>query len=201
MPTAYCYTTGYRAGEVAARQALDSDLPLVEQPAIETMLRDAMAPLGRAEGALTVDHIHDRLAALEASVIDSVLLNAGRLERFVAVAKEMRAAVDETKAADVHDLVKLHEARNLSECALLVYQSSLDRTESREQFYREDYPNTDDDEWFCWHGVTRGENGEPIFDRERIPIEKFAMQPPGHYKGPSPIAAMMNGTFDPANFT
>ncbi|MPZ57248.1 MAG: FAD-dependent oxidoreductase [Rhizobiales bacterium] len=201
MPTAYCYTTGYRAGETAAREALESDLPLVEQPAVEMLLQGAMAPLDRPAGALTVDQIHDRLATLEASVVDSVRLSAGRLELFASVAAEMRAAVDKTKALDVHDLVKLHEARNLAECALLVYQSSLDRTESREQFYREDYPNTDDDAWFCWHGVTRGERGEPIFDRERIPLENFAMQPPHPYKGRSPIAAMMDGTFDPAHFT
>lgn len=200
MPTAYCYTTGYRAGETAAREALDSDLPLVDQPAIEWLLHEAMAPLDRRDGALTVDQIHDRLAALESSVVESVRLNAGRLQRFAAVAEEMRAAVDETRATDIHDLVKLHEARNLAECALLVYQSSLDRTESREQFYREDFPNTDDDEWFCWHGVSRGENGEPVFDREPIPVEKFTLQPPERYNGPSPIAAMMNGSFDPARF-
>src|SRR5262245_4371674 len=123
MPTAYCYTSGYRAGETAARQALDSDLPLVEQPAIETLLHGATAPLVRSGNGLTVDQIHDRLAALEASVIDSVCLNAERLERFAAVASEMRAAVDHARAEDVHDLVKLHEARNLAECALLVYQS------------------------------------------------------------------------------
>jgi hypothetical protein len=49
--------------------------------------------------------------------------------------------------------------------------------------------------------VTRGDNGEPMFDREPIPLDKFAMQPPGRYNGPSPIAAMMAGTFDPNHFT
>jgi succinate dehydrogenase/fumarate reductase flavoprotein subunit len=199
IPTAFCYTTGYRAGEVAAREALDSELPLLDQPAIETLLHDAVAPLDRRGGALTVDDIHDRLSALEASVVDLVRLNAERLTRFAAEAEAMRVEVDRAKAADVHDLVKLHEARNVAECAWLVYQASLDRTESREQFYREDYPDTDDDAWFCWHGVTRGAHG-PVFDRERIPVEKFALQPPSPYRGPSPIAAMMAGTFDPAVF-
>jgi succinate dehydrogenase/fumarate reductase flavoprotein subunit len=200
IPTAFCYATGYKAGEVAAREALDSDLPLIDQPGIETLLHEATAPLDRGAGALNADQIHDRLSALESSVVDLMQLNAERLTRFAAEAAAMRAEVDRARAADVHDLVKLHEARNVAECALLVYQSSLDRTESREQFYREDFPETDDAAWFCWHGVTRTDAG-PVFDRERIPVEKFALQPPSPYKGLSPIAAMMAGKFDPAVFT
>jgi succinate dehydrogenase/fumarate reductase flavoprotein subunit len=164
------------------------------------LLHEATAPLDRGAGALNADQIHDRLSALESSVVDLMQLNAERLTRFAAEAAAMRAEVDRARAADVHDLVKLHEARNVAECALLVYQSSLDRTESREQFYREDFPETDDAAWFCWHGVTRTDAG-PVFDRERIPIEKFALQPPSPYKGLSPIAAMMAGKFDPAVFT
>jgi succinate dehydrogenase/fumarate reductase flavoprotein subunit len=201
MPTAFCYVSGYKAGEIAGRQALESDLPLVEQPALETLLHGMTAPLARSQSSLTPDQIHDRLSLLESSVIDSVRLNAERLQGFAEVAAEMRAEADHTRAADIHDLVKLHEARNLAECALLIYQSSLDRTESREQFFREDFPNTDDNAWFCWHGVTRGEDGEPVFDRERIPLERFGLRPPKPYNGPSPIAAIMAGTFDPAHFS
>ncbi len=79
----------------------------------------------------------------------------------------------------------------------MVYRSSLDRTESREQFYREDYPETDDQDWFCWHGIRRGARGM-TFDRERIPLEKWRLQPEKRPRHLSPIAAIMNGSFDPA---
>ena len=54
--------------------------------------------------------------------------------------------------------------------------SALDRTESRESFYREDYPETNDDEWFVWHGITKDAGGSAAFDREPIPLERFPLR-------------------------
>jgi succinate dehydrogenase/fumarate reductase flavoprotein subunit len=134
-------------------------------------------------------------------VVDGVLNNAGKLHRKLGVVEEMQAALDVCHAPDPHELAKFHEARNIVEFARAQYLSALDRTESRESFYREDYPETNDDEWFVWHGITRTAAGGAAFDRERIPLERFPLQPPstgGHRL--SPVAAMMNGTYDAAAY-
>jgi succinate dehydrogenase flavoprotein subunit len=196
IPTAFAMNSGFHAGETAARRSRMTDL--IDAPAdrVEELIAHLMEPLGRPS-PLTPDDLHDRLSLMETDIVQSVNLSAGRLNAFIDQAEELRRNIPLTGARDLHDLVKLHEARNVAECALLVYRSSLDRTESREQFYREDYPETDDDNWFCWHGTRRTEAGV-AFDRERIPLEKWPLQPTKKPRHISPIAAIMRGSFDPA---
>ena len=96
----------------------------------------------------------------------------------------------QTAAGDLHDLVKWHEARNVALVAEVVYRSALDRRESREQFYREDYPMTDPD-WFCWHGVSS--TGEGLrFDRQAFPSEGMRFFPKHQQSGLGPIGVIMS---------
>jgi succinate dehydrogenase / fumarate reductase flavoprotein subunit len=200
IPTAFAMNTGYFAGETAAREARLLAAPQIDERVVADMIVRMLAPLQRANGGLSPDQIHDRLATLEMSVVDGVLNNATKLERKLEVVAEMRAALEASHADDPHELVKFHEARNIVEFANLQYRSALDRTESRESFYREDFPQTDNDDWFCWHGVTRTLAG-PVFDRERIPLERFALQPPTRGgKHLSPVAAMMRNCYDTATY-
>jgi succinate dehydrogenase/fumarate reductase flavoprotein subunit len=190
-PTAFCNVSGYQAGETAALESRSCELPDLPLDAVAELRGQAFAPLLRDGDGTTSDFLHDKLARLEASILDGMILNEERLRRFLAVTDEVRAASAQARAADLHDLVKLHEARNVADCAGVVYQAALDRTESREQFYREDYPETDPD-WFCWHGVRLTEHGL-AFDRAPIPLAGAKFQPVGEIKGKSPIAAIFSG--------
>ena len=178
IPTAFAMNTGYFAGETAAKVARDMDMPEIPEGLVAELRARMFEPLAR-NGSTTPDDLLDMLAATERSVIEEVL-----------------AATTHAVAADLHDLVKLHEARTLAQCAQLTYALGIDRTESREQFYREDYPETDDDAWFCWHGVTRTAEGQ-VFDRIPIPLDG-PLRPEKSFKGLSPIAAMMRDCYDPA---
>ena len=75
----------------------------------------------------------------------------------------------------------------------VVYRSALDRTESREQFFREDFPMTDPT-WFCWHGATLARDGKVVFDRQGFPTEgiRFTPQVPDA-GGLGPIGAIIRG--------
>jgi succinate dehydrogenase/fumarate reductase flavoprotein subunit len=86
-----------------------------------------------------------------------------------------------------------HEACNVATCSGLVYRSALDRTESREQFFREDFPMTEPS-WFCWHGATLGRDGKVAFDRQGFPTEgvRFTPQVP-EAGGLGPIGAIFRG--------
>jgi succinate dehydrogenase/fumarate reductase flavoprotein subunit len=105
-----------------------------------------------------------------------MILNADKLARMRRTTDAVEEATRSCRAADLHDLVKLHEARNVATCAGLVYRSALDRKESREQFFREDYPMTDAS-WFCWHGIRLGTDGKVVFDRREFPTEGVRFKP------------------------
>ena len=166
-PTAFCFVSGWIAGEAAGRESRRADVPDIDGALVARMAADMFAPLARAASATNADRLHDSLTALEASLLDGLVLRDARLNAMIAHTDAVTEAVGTTAATGLHDLVKLNEARNVAECARLVYATALDRTESREQFYREDYPETDDAEWFCWHGTRRTVDGMTF---ERLPI-------------------------------
>ena len=196
-PTAFAMNSGYFAGESAARASAQEMLPELPEGLLETLERQAMAPLSRPQRGMTPDELHDGLAALGGSIFDAMELNAERLQRLCEQSSSMYELAGRTHAAHLHDLVKVHEARNIAENARLIYSAALDRTESREQFYRSDFPETDDEQWFCLHGVTRLPQGMK-FERLPILLDDYPFRDrPGKPRALSPIAAIFAGTYRP----
>lgn len=74
--------------------------------------------------------------------------------------------VPRLKAKDLHDLRKAHEVKNMLLNAEMKLRSSLFRTESRGNHYREDYPESDDKNWLAWVVIKRNNKGE-------MELEKF----------------------------
>ena len=120
-------------------------------------------------------------------------MNADKLTRMLQTTEDVLDATRICRADDLHDLVKLHEARNVATCSGVVYRAALDRTESREQFFREDFPMTDPS-WFCWHGAVLNRDGTVVFDRQGFPTEgaKFMPQAPDAVVL-GPIGAIIRG--------
>jgi succinate dehydrogenase / fumarate reductase flavoprotein subunit len=190
-PTAFCNVSGWHAGEAAARESLEDQQSPIPDYVIGQLRDAAFAALERPKQAKTADALHDDLARLEASVVDGMVLGRDRLEAMLAVTRDVKRHAEEIAAADLHDLVKIHEARNVAECAAAVYTSGLDRTESREQFFREDYPMTDPS-WFCWHGIRRGSDGV-IMERLPFPTEGIRLPIKNVDSGLGPIGAIIRG--------
>ena len=63
----------------------------------------------------------------------------------------MREDLDQLVARDPHELMRALETQSILDCADLAAAASLYRTESRWGLYhlRVDYPETDNDNWFC----------------------------------------------------
>ena len=76
-------------------------------------------------------------------------------------------------ATDFHELIKLIEVNNMTLGAELFLKSSLIRTESRRDHYREDYPERDDENWLKWICVAKNpKTSEPNFYTEPINVDK-----------------------------
>jgi succinate dehydrogenase/fumarate reductase flavoprotein subunit len=185
--------SGWHAGDTAAIESRECQHPVIKNDILMMLREQALAPLHRAPATKTSDDLHDDLARLEASVVDGMILNAEKLARMLRVTEAVSQATGTSRADDLHDLVKLHEARNVATCSGVVYRSALDRTESREQFFREDFPMTDPS-WFCWHGATLNRDGTIVFDRGQFPTEgaKFLPQAPDAVSL-GPIGAIIRG--------
>ena len=190
-PTAFCNVSGWYAGECAARESQEDQLPPAPVEMLNELRQAAFAPLDRPRHAKSADALHDDLARLEASVVDGMVLSGDRLQAMLAVTQDVARLSSEIAAVDLHDLVKIHEARNVAECAGAVYRSGLDRRESREQFFREDYPMTDP-EWFCWHGIRRGTDGV-IMERLPFPTEGVRFPIQNRDSGLGRIGAIIRG--------
>jgi succinate dehydrogenase/fumarate reductase flavoprotein subunit len=52
----------------------------------------------------------------------------------------------------------------------------LERTESRGNHYREDYPVQNDKDWLKWL-VVKETNGKMVITKEAIPIDKYKNKP------------------------
>jgi hypothetical protein len=77
-----------------------------------------------------------------------------------------------------------------------MYSCMLDRTESREAFYREDFPMTDDERWLVWHMATRTSDGI-VFEKAGIPFDRYTYVPPERVVKASPLHAILHGEYDP----
>jgi succinate dehydrogenase / fumarate reductase flavoprotein subunit len=195
-PTAWAMVSGWHAGDNAGRESLGAAVPALPEPEILAIRERLFEPLKRNEGRLP-DSLHDQLAEFECALIDNIVMSGKGLTKRVAAIDAALDAIKKGRAADLHDLVKLHEAENIAQCTRLIYSACLDRTESREQFYRDDFPYTDDEKWLCWHGVTLTDRGM-TFDRTPLPFDRWEFKPKKKAKQLSPIAALMRDCYDPS---
>ena len=137
---------GAWAGENAGEYVQGcGDIP-VDRSQIEELTREALAPLGVAQG-VTYGEVHRKLQRILSEDVDHVL-SGTNLTRALEEIRQIRAeALPRLKAAEPHELAKVNGLKNFVvafEPALAVL---LRRKESRGNVLREDYPEIDDVEW------------------------------------------------------
>lgn len=166
-------TSGYRAGESAAKYALDQKGGMeTNHDQVSLFKKEIYSPLDRAEG-ITADEI--RRKARDAW-LNLDLRNKENLNKACDEYKEFEKDFHDARSVDSHDLVKLHKMKNYNLCAQAVANSALIREESRMDHYREDYPLTDNKKWLKWV-LTRMEEDGIQTSLEDIPIEQYECRP------------------------
>ena len=87
------------------------------------------------------------------------------------------AALPDLAARDAHELVKLHETRNMIQVAEMFLRASLTRTESRGSHFRTDHPELDNQRWLSWINLRKREEGEMRVETEPVPLDRYPIQP------------------------
>ena len=157
---------GAQAGEVAASYVKDLSEPSVSDSVIEAALTEMFEPLNNEQGYSPswVEHL------LQGVLTPYYVLYVKNEERLNATLTNIEFYRDhfavKLRADDFHDLRKAHEVKNMILNAEMKLKSSLFRTESRGNHYREDYPDRNDDDWLAWVVLQKG-------DDEAMKVEKF----------------------------
>lgn len=170
---------GARAGTAAAKEALLTDIPEVEEEVIKNALSHMYEPLERVGGfkpAWVIQCIQNVMFPYFTSMIKHE-------QRLVAALSQIEFFRDHLvpllRAEDAHELRLALETRNMVCNAEMKLRASLMRTESRGTHYREDYPERDDENWLAWIKI-RQENGKMVLIKENVP-KKWRKLPEDQY--------------------
>lgn len=183
---AFCNVSGYRAGESAARYANGTSLREPDKYQLEELEKSIFCPLERKEG-ISPNDVIERFQQITIPAPVSMFKRENRLRKALERLRGLSQEVEDIEAKDVHDLVKAKEAENLVQLGKLVLTASLERRESRDTHYREDYPYRDDVDWLKWIVLKRGERAEVLVRHEQVPFEKYPVRPMERKRIPHPV--------------
>jgi succinate dehydrogenase/fumarate reductase flavoprotein subunit len=185
-------------GKLCAESALEF-IPEVgpggdQEAQIEAERARVFAPLSRPEG---IPH-HQFEYKLRRLVNDYLQppksenrLRAG-LEHFLRASEEL----NEVGAQNPHELMRVMEGYMIRDCAEMAARASLYRRESRWGLYhyRQDFPELDNENWFCHVNLKRNAEGEmELFKRPVapyvVPLDEKELRGYHHLRVKSPAAA------------
>jgi succinate dehydrogenase/fumarate reductase flavoprotein subunit len=171
--------SGERSGRGAAKYLREVGPVSPDADEIAELASRARAPLERkAAGALHPDEVIERMHTVIFRPSVSILKRSDALGAALEEIEELRdAALPDLDARDPHELVKLHETRNLIHVAEMFLRSSLARTESRGAHFRADHPETNNDKWLAWVNLRRSERGKMLVETEPVPLHTYPIQP------------------------
>ncbi|KSV72052.1 oxidoreductase [Sinorhizobium sp. GW3] len=164
------FTNGAVAGEHAAEVALETDLPDYDPDFVRLERTRVLAPTRRDDG-IPPNQLEYKVRRLVNDYLQPPKVTA----RMQIGQQRLAEARDDLETAlvarNAHELMRSLEVSSILDCADMAAHASLYRTESRWGLYhnRIDYPEKDDENWFC-HTLLRKVNG-------RMSSEKRAIEP------------------------
>lgn len=162
--------TGTIAGRAAAKEAAAMVLPQVSQKELQRAQTYVLEPLERKSGfgpRWAIELLRNYMMPYFVCFIKK----ADRLQATLALITFLEEHISPMLyAAYAHELRLAHEAKNMILSAEMRLRSGLFRTESRGNHYREDFPNRDDENWFCWTKI-KNADGEMVLEKVPLPAE------------------------------
>jgi succinate dehydrogenase/fumarate reductase flavoprotein subunit len=142
--------SGARAGQAAARYAIGSKKPSIDDREIARSKDFTLMPVKR-KGGFSPKWVTQVLRNTMMPYFILRIKHEDRLRAALTMVEFMRNSLSpKLYARDPHELRLAHETKNMIINAEMKLRASLFRTESRGTHYREDYPRRHDPDWLAW---------------------------------------------------
>lgn len=154
------FVYGQICGESAAAFARErGEMPALDEAFIAAELERIQAPLKVTDG-IPPSQMEYKVRRLVNDYLQPPKVTKKMeigLQRILAVREDL----PRLQASDPHELLRAMEVHSIIDCAEMAARASLYRTESRWGLYhyRVDYPEQDDQDWFCHSRLYKDENG------------------------------------------
>ncbi|MEX0731693.1 MAG: fumarate reductase/succinate dehydrogenase flavoprotein subunit [Aquisalimonadaceae bacterium] len=167
------FVYGQICGEDAAAHARHRNAPTLDNAAVAAEVERIRAPLAVADG-IPPAQFEYKIRRLVNDYLEPPKVTRKMeigLQRFAAI----REDIPRVSAADPHELLRALEAQSILDCAEMAARASLFRTESRWGLYhyRVDYPEKNNDEWFCHTRLFKDANGNMCSAKR--PVEPYVV--------------------------
>jgi succinate dehydrogenase/fumarate reductase flavoprotein subunit len=160
--------TGTRAGLGAAEYARKSKELTIDEAEIARVKNIVCAPMER-KGGFSPAWVTQVLQSITVPYFYLWVKHEKRLRPALEIVEFLNShIVPKLKANDAHEWRMAHETASMALIAEMRLRSSLFRTESRGNHFREDYPRRDDPNWLAWVKL-KNEDGEMKVYKEPIP--------------------------------
>lgn len=160
--------TGTRAGLGAAEYTSKLAEITPDQAELVRVKNIVCAPMER-QGGFSPDWVTQVLQAFTVPYFILNIKHEERLKPALAMVEFINQhLVPKLMAKDAHEWRLAHEIRNMSLVTEMRLRSSLFRTESRGNHFREDYPRRDDPAWLAWVKLREEQGGMKVY-KEPIP--------------------------------
>ena len=162
--------TGTIAGTAAAKESLGIGKQTVDEGEIERGKRVVLAPTDR-QGGFSPRWVTQLLQNTMMPYFVYYIKKEDRLQAALTMITFMQEhLVPQMFARDSHELRLAHETKNMVLSAEMRLRSSIFRTESRGNHYREEFPRRDDENWLAWTKI-KEEQGEMKLVKVPVPEE------------------------------
>ena len=163
------FTNGAFAGEGAIEFVKEVDFAESNSAAVIAEQERVLAPTKREDG-IPPNQIEYKTRRLVNDYLQPPKVTR-KMELAQRRLAEVREDIDNAMyARDSHELMRALEAHSILDCADMAAAASLYRTESRWGLYhnRVEYPERDDENWFCHSIMTKGTDGKPTLTKKAV---------------------------------
>ena len=162
--------TGTRAGVAASEYALQLEKLTIDEKELARAKKVVHAPTER-KGGFSPRWVTQVLQNTMMPYFILYIKKEDRMQAALTLVEFIRDhLVPKLSAKDAHELRLAHETKNMVLNAEMRLRSSIFRTESRGNHYREDYPRRDDPNWLAWVKI-KEEQGKMKLSKVQIPKE------------------------------
>jgi succinate dehydrogenase/fumarate reductase flavoprotein subunit len=176
---ASCSWSGYTAGESASRYAAGSNSRRIDLDAVREKHAAFIMPSDKKSGHAPDDLVREIQKILFPVDVLIIMKEAKLRNALEQILKLREEKLPNMVARDTRTLIKARETETMVLSAEMTLRASLMRQETRENiFYREDYPNADNENWLKWIMVEKGQDGDMKFSTEDMPFETYKFRPP-----------------------